>query len=149
MIIDLTPLHEVNKPGFIQFVKVLEPRAKLKSDKFYGDMMRKSYTTCKEKMKYQIKYDNPEKIATVLDGWSEFHHGYIGVNIHYVNKTWERRKINIACTLTDTNQAMADFMIVLLNDGEIQDKDNFFLHDQNVPSSSFMSMEIVETPLCN
>ena len=37
------------------------------------------YTKSLEKLKAQVKLHNPDSINVMLDGWSAFHHGYMGV----------------------------------------------------------------------
>ena len=91
MIFDLRPFNEVNKPGFLQMVKTLQPKYNPGSDKYYRDLMQKTYTECRDKMMQRLVDANPQDVAMVLDGWSQFHHGYLGVNIHYINENWERK----------------------------------------------------------
>ena len=84
IIMDLKPYSDVNKGGLLQLIKFLQPKFELGSDKLYREMMQDAYGRCRESMQKKIKDDNPEQISIVLDGWSSTHHGYVGVNVHYI-----------------------------------------------------------------
>ena len=113
IIMDLKPYSDVNKGGLLQLIKFLQPKFELGSDKLYREMMQDAYGRCRESMQKKIKDDNPEQISIVLDGWSSTHHGYVGVNVHYIGSDWKRVKINIGCKKFDeshTGAAMAKFI---------------------------------------
>ena len=44
----------------------------------------------------RLQADAPLTVSPALDGWSAFHHNYLGVNLHYL-KDWNREIINLAC----------------------------------------------------
>ena len=132
MIWDLDPFNIVRKPGFVQLVKTFQPHFNLGSPKMYTERMAKTYDGCKEKLKGILSQTNPQDIALVLDGWSQFHHGYIGVNIHFLTESWERKVFNIGCVPSDsphTGQAMATMTMTLLQEWNVQDKICFMVRD--------------------
>ena len=132
MIFDLRPFNEVNKPGFLQMVKTLQPKFNPGSDKYYRDLMQKTYIGCKEKMKQNLVNANPLNVALVLDGWSEFHNGYIGVNIHFITNGWERKIYNIGCVplnTSHTGDAMAEVTENLAQEWNVLDKISFMVRD--------------------
>ena len=119
---DLKPFSEVNHGGLLQLLKFLQPKFELGSDKFYRDMMQTSYKKCRQSLQELLKKSNPQHVSLVLDGWSQFHHGYIGVNIHFIDENWKRRKLNLCCSKFDeshTGAAMADFVKSLTEEWNI------------------------------
>jgi hypothetical protein len=132
MIWDLQPFNIVNQPGFLTLLKTLNPKFSPGSDKYYRDMMQKSYDGCKEKMMNILAHSNPDDITLVLDGWSQFHHSYIGVNIHFIDEDWKRRKFNLGCVQHDsshTSEAMARLTEDLAQEWHIADKITFVVSD--------------------
>jgi hypothetical protein len=120
MIQDLRPYTDIMKGGLLQLLKFLQPKFQPGSDKFYRDMMQASYSRCQETVKNMINKANPAQVSLVLDGWSAYHHGYVGVNIHYIDENWKRVKINIGCKKFDeshTGQALASFISDLTKNG--------------------------------
>ena len=67
-----------------------------------------------------INKANPAQVSLVLDGWSSYHHGYVGVNIHFIDENW-----NFGCKKFDeshTGQALASFISDLTQEWNIYDK---------------------------
>ena len=133
MIFDLKPFfNDVNKPGFLQMVKTLNPKFNPGSDKYCRELMQKTYTDCRNNMMKRLVEANPQDVALVLDGWSNFHHGYLGVNIHFINEDWERVIYNIGCVPLDcshTGAKMAELTEGLAQDWNILDKISFMVRD--------------------
>lgn len=132
MIFDLRPFNEVNKKGFLQMVKTLQPKFNPGSDKYYRDLMNKTFKECKEKLKQNLMDANPQDVALVLDGWSQFHHGYVGINIHFITDEWVRKQYNIGCVPLDTSHtgdAMARLTEALVREWNILDKITFMVRD--------------------
>ena len=135
---DLRPYSDVNRGGLLQLLKTLQPKFQPKSDKYYRDMMQASYIKCKEVSQEKIRVDNPDQISLVLDGWSQFHHGYIGINIHYIDGNWERKKINLGCKQFDeshTGEALATFTADITHEWNIYDKIFFFFSESKTQIS--------------
>jgi hypothetical protein len=40
---------------------------------------------------------DPGSVSIQLDGWSQHHHGYIGLLANYITKGWRRAKLCLAC----------------------------------------------------
>ena len=95
-ILDKQPWTMVNDPGFIRLLNVLEPRFEIASDKYYREMLEPSHLAIKTKLMEMLEKDNPKTISVALDGWSAHHHGYLGINYHYITD-WKRKKLNLAC----------------------------------------------------
>ena len=62
--------------------------------------MDSAYEKIKSKLKNQIALDKPKWSAVSLDAWSANHHGYMGVNIHYIHN-FVRKELNISCAPFD------------------------------------------------
>ena len=58
-------------------------------------------SSIKSALKAKLDRDSPLVISLGLDGWSQHHHGYLGINGHYLNKEWERVIFKLACTPFD------------------------------------------------
>ena len=129
---DLQPYSMVNQGGFLTLVKTLNRKFNPGTDKFYRDMMLKTYQKCKEQMMNILNDINPDNVALVLDGWSQFHHGYVGVNAHFIDDGWKRKKFNLGCIQLDTShtgQAMADLTQTLAEEWQIANKVFFVVRD--------------------
>ena len=129
---DLRPYSDIMKGGLLQVIKWAQPKFEPGSDKFYRMKMEDAFLRCKQAMQEKVAKDKPSKISVVLDGWSSFHHGYVGVNIHYINKSWKRVKINLCCKKFDeshTGEALATFISDLLHEWNIYDKVGVFVTD--------------------
>ena len=61
----------------------------------------------------KLEADAPLKISVGLDAWTSQHHGYMGMNAHYLNNDWERVIFNLACTPFDTNHTGENIYWVL------------------------------------
>ena len=113
-------------------VKTLQPKFNPGSDKYYRDLMQKTYTECRDKMMQRLVDANPQDVALVLDGWSQFHHGYLGVNIHFINEDWERKIYNIGSVPLDcshTGAKMAEVTEGLAQEWNVLDKIFFMVRD--------------------
>ena len=66
----------------------------------FRSLLDPTYEKIKEKLKNRIKEDNPKFCAISLDIWSAYHHGYMGINIHYIHN-FVRKMLNLACAPFD------------------------------------------------
>ena len=83
-------------------------------------------------MKAKIDSDSPEIISFGLDGWSQHHHGYLGINGHYLNPAWERVIFNLACTPFDVSHTAENIFEALhwqLYDWDLTSKAGLCLRD--------------------
>ena len=66
----------------------------------FRSLLDSAYEKIKSKLKNQIALEKPKWAACSLDAWSANHHGYMGVNIHYIHK-FVRKELNISCSPFD------------------------------------------------
>ena len=101
MVTDLKPFSIVNDPGFLHYSKVLEPRFTVGSAMYYRRLLDKAFENGKKKIKIKITEAQPATFSIQLDGWSQHHHGYIGLLANFVTKDWKRAKLCLACSQYD------------------------------------------------
>ena len=134
-ILDCQPWTMVNDPGFIRLMNVLEPRFEIASDKYYREKLAPSFLAVKTKLMETLEKDNSKTISVSLDGWSAFHHGYLGINCHYISD-WKRKKLNLACKPFDDSHTGVNIYNCLeevLTEWEILQKTKVALRD-NAPN---------------
>ena len=88
-------------------------------------MLNPAFQSIKSSLKNQINLDNPEEISISLDGWSQYHSSYLGINAHYIDKEWKRKMINIACIPFNESHTSENIWCCLktcLNDWDILPK---------------------------
>ena len=98
MILDLQPFSIVENYGFNLYSMALDNHFKLGSRKYYHDLINKIYDSSVSKLMNKIESDNPLTVTCQLDGWSVYHHGYIGLIVNYINKNWKRVNLTLACS---------------------------------------------------
>ena len=96
LIIDLQPFTHVDGLGFLRTKQMTVPQFEVASSKYYRSLLEPTFEKVLAKLKAQLMEDNPVVIVLSLDGWSQFKHGYIGINIHYL-KDWERKHFHMIC----------------------------------------------------
>lgn len=97
-ITDLMPWSTVNRPGFLRFMELTQPQFKVASEKYYRNMLDPGYEKIMAAVREKISSENPTFVAVALDGWSSFHHSYLGVIVFYLRDgTWKRERICIGC----------------------------------------------------
>ena len=87
-----------------------------------------------------MKADDPPIYALGLDLWSQHHSGYMGINLHYLTKEFERIIFNLACAPFDVSHTGLNITRKLhsvLEDWEIDAKMGLCLRDNasNVTSA--------------
>ena len=97
MITDLQPFRIVNDPGFLNYSKLLDPRFAVGSDMFYRRLLEKASVKGRNKIQSKLDQDKPQSVSVQMDGWSTHKHGYIGLNVNYINSEWRRAKLCLAC----------------------------------------------------
>ena len=60
-------------------------------------MLEPTYERIRHALSEKIKKDAPATLSIGVDGWSQFHSGYMGMNCHYLDKEWQRVVFNLAC----------------------------------------------------
>ena len=61
----------------------------------------------------KLESDAPPTISIGLDAWTAHHHGYMGMNAHYLTNDWERIIFNLACTPFDESHTAEHIYEVL------------------------------------
>ena len=113
IVTDLKPFNIVNSPGFLNYSKLLDPRFTVGSAMYYRRLLDKAYIKGKEKIKKKLEEAQPTSVSIQLDGWSQHHHGYIGLLVNYITKGWRRAKICLACSpydISHTGQNVANWV---------------------------------------
>ena len=50
-----------------------------------------------EKVQQKLAAAQPASVSIQLDGWSQHHHGYMGLMLNFINKDLRRAKLCLAC----------------------------------------------------
>ena len=97
-----------------------------------SSMLEPAYKRIKEAVKLKIEADNPGTISIGLDGWSNFHHGYLGYKGYYINESWERVSFTLGCAPFDERHTGINIYNKLeceLVDWNLLDKTGIVLRD--------------------
>ena len=86
LIMDLVPFTEVAKPGFLRHHAIAVPNFTVASPTYYRSQLEPMSDGIKSGLQEKLKKDAPPVISIGLDGWSHYHHGYMGMNAHYINE---------------------------------------------------------------
>ena len=85
----------------MRLLKTLVPNFEVASEKYYRGRLNTTYDRIKSSLMDKVTADNPSTISIGLDGWSKHHHGYLGIDAHYLNENWDRVTFNLACVPFD------------------------------------------------
>ena len=88
IVTDPKPFNIVNDPGFLNYSKLLDPRFTVGSAMYYRRLLDKAFIKGKDKVQTKLKEAEPTSVSIQLDGWSQHHHGYIGLLVNYITKGW-------------------------------------------------------------
>ena len=144
VIMDLQPWSIVNDPGFIYCAHQLDPHYKIPSATFYRSLLDKAFEKSNKKVEEKIVKDQPEFVACQLDGWSSYRHGYMGLLISYLTKSWKRVSLCLACSPFDdhhTGENIADWLDNKLTTWKVLDKATVVISD--TASNMLKSMEFM------
>ena len=108
IITDIKPFNIVNDPGFLNFSKLLDPRFTVGSAMFYRRLLDKAYLNGQAKVQQKLLAAHPDAVSVQLDGWSQHHHGYMGLMVNYLTKDWKRAKLCLACAPFDQSHTGAN-----------------------------------------
>ena len=86
IVTDIKPFSVVNDPGFLNYSKLLDPRFTVGSAMFYRRLLDKAFIQGKGKVQQNLSEAQPTSVSIQLDGWSQHHHGYIGILVNYITK---------------------------------------------------------------
>ncbi|XP_047135522.1 zinc finger BED domain-containing protein 4-like [Hydra vulgaris] len=101
MILDLQPWSIVNDAGFLRHHALIAPNYEIASEKYYRSLLDPTYEKIKVALKEKLVQSEAENVSVCLDAWSSFHHGYLGMTVHFISKDWNRVKFCISCSPFD------------------------------------------------
>jgi len=132
-------------------LQILKPNLEIGTDTFYGRKLEDTYERIKKKLKDTLEQDNPESIAVSLDGWSHYHNGYLGINIHYITEDWKRKSWNISCqpfNCDHTAVNLWDALTSTLEDWGIRDRVEVALRDSAANMVACFRLGEIESLSC-
>ena len=101
LVLDLQPWSAVNDAGFLRHHAVIAPNYEIASEKYYRSQLDPAYEKIKVALKEKLVQSETEDVSICLDAWSAFHHGYLGMTVHFISKDWNRVKFCISCSQFD------------------------------------------------
>jgi hypothetical protein len=101
LVLDLQPWSTVNEAGFLRHHAVITPNYEIASEKYYRSQLDPAYEKIKVALKEKLSQSETEDVSICLDAWSAFHHGYLGMIVHFISKDWNRIKFCISCSQFD------------------------------------------------
>ena len=99
---------------------------------YYRSLLEPTYTKIKGSLKLKLEADDPPTISIGLDGWSAFHHGYLGYKGNYITDEWERSSFCLGCAPFDERHTGENIYMKLeseLLDWNILSKTGLILRD--------------------
>lgn len=86
---DMQPFYTVEKPGFRQMIKKLDPKYVVPTRKYFSQTeIPMLYTHAMESVKQDLKH--VEYFAATTDLWtSAADHPYLSLTVHFIGKSWE------------------------------------------------------------
>ena len=97
----------------------------------------------------KIEKDAPPSFSVTLDAWSEFHHGYMGINSHHLNEDWVRIITCLACKPFDERHKACNIYKCLenvLNDWKILEKTGLCIRDN--ATNMVATFNVANVPEC-
>ena len=113
-------------------MKTLVPNFEVASAKYYRSRLEPTYDKIRAALNEKLTTDCPSTISIGLDGWSQYHHGYLGINAHYINNEWERTVFNLACTPfgeKHTGENIYNKLTMVLEEWKILEKTGLCVRD--------------------
>ena len=86
--------------GFLRHHIITTPNYDVPSEKHFRHMLDPTYNKVKAKLLEKIQNDDPPVVSAELDAWSAQHHGYMGINVHYLHD-WDRVTFTLRCAPFD------------------------------------------------
>ena len=80
----------------------MNPKWDCGSASYYFRLTYINYEKVKSKLKAKLKEENPPKVTISTDGWTQHHDAFFGINGHYIDANWVRKKITLACSVFNT-----------------------------------------------
>ena len=94
---DLHPLSTVQRPGFVNLMRVVDPKYDVPCRRYFTDnIIPKLYEQTKASVQNELK--EAESVAITTDSWtSRACESYMTITAHFLNKNWELRN-HVLCT---------------------------------------------------
>ena len=130
--LDLQPFTLCEKRGFKKLVAALNPHYEVAGRQYYQSRTLKAYDKAVEAVKTKLKKDSPDSITLLIDGWSSFRFGYIGLIAVYLNPNFERVVLCLAVAPFDeseTGDNLTAFVNEKLEEWEIKTSTNLIISD--------------------
>ena len=80
----------------------MNPKWDCGSASYYSRLTDTNYEKVQSKLKAKLKEENPPKVTISTDGWTQHHDAFLGINGHYIDSNWVRKKITLACSVFNT-----------------------------------------------
>jgi len=132
ILLDIQPWSVVNDPGFLRHHALIAPNYEIGNEKYYRSMLNPTYEKVKDAMKNLLKEKHADTVSISLDAWSSFHHGYLGMTVHFISENWERVKFCLACSKFDEKHTASNIFQKIENtaqDWDLSDKIKVCLRD--------------------
>lgn len=90
---DMVPIYNVEKPGFIHLLKVLDPRYVLPSRKYFSDVaLPQLYNSTHQRIAAEL--DGVLFYSATTDLWSSrVMQPYLSLTLHFINDDWTLRSV--------------------------------------------------------
>ena len=91
-----------------------------------------SENNSRSSLQSRLDADSPPILSAGLDMWTEHHTGYMGINLHYLDKQWERVIFNLACApfdISHTGYNIAQKLHSVMQDWKIEKQVGLCLRD--------------------
>ncbi|XP_076137121.1 E3 SUMO-protein ligase ZBED1-like [Alosa pseudoharengus] len=90
---DMVPIYTVEKPGFINMIKVLDPRYVLPSRKFFSDVaLPNLYNSTRQRVTKEL--EDVSFYSATTDLWSSrTMQPYMSLTVHFINNDWTLRSV--------------------------------------------------------
>ncbi len=92
--IDNQPFSVVSDVGFKRLMSLMEPRYRIKNEKFYRTkMLAETYSRVLTKIKSEVTNDKAPFMAFTTDCWSGATESPMSLNGHFISEDWSRRQV--------------------------------------------------------
>ena len=98
---------------------------------YFRSLLDPAYEKIKAKLKSQLKQDIPKYCAISVDAWSAHHHGYMGINVHYIHN-FVRKMHNLACSPFDKRHTGKIIFFFWTFNPDAKDNSLFFVTAENI-----------------
>lgn len=92
---DMVPIYTMEKTGFINLIKTLDPRYELPSRKYFSEVaLPQLYNNTREKVSREL--EELSFYSATADMWSSrTMQPYMSLTVHFINNAWDLRSISL------------------------------------------------------